>query len=138
MLTFTVPGEPRGKGRPRFSRNGTVYTDSKTRAYENKIVDCYRDANGAMRAADPAFVAVDVVAYLPIPRRSTKAQVAGMIGKEILPSKKPDVDNILKIVLDALNGIAYKDDSRVYRASCVKYYASDPHLEITIEETGRY
>jgi Holliday junction resolvase RusA-like endonuclease len=133
-LTFTVPGEPRGKGRPRFSRTGHTYTDSETKAYENKIIAYYRKAHGATKVPDTAFVCVDVVAYLPIPKSATKAQVVGMAGKTILPSRKPDVDNILKAVLDALNGVVYKDDARVHRTSCVKFYSAEPRLEIAIRE----
>lgn len=135
MPKFTVPGEPRGKGRPRFSpRTGHAYTDSETRSYENKIIAYYRKACGASRLSDTAFLSVDIVAYLPIPKSATKAQRAGMEAGTILPSRKPDVDNIEKAVLDALNGIAYKDDARVHRTSCTKYYGAEPRLEITIKE----
>lgn len=132
-LAFNVPGEPRGKGRPRFSRAGHTYTDSETKAYENKIIAYYRKAHGGTRLPDTAFVSVDVIAYLPIPKSATKAQIAGMAGKTILPSRKPDVDNILKVVLDALNGVAYRDDARVHRTSCVKFYSAEPRLEVTIK-----
>ena len=57
-----------------------------------------------------------------------------MESGDIFPSRKPDVDNIEKAVLDALNGIAYKDDSRVFRTGCVKYYGSEPRLEIRMED----
>lgn len=134
MFNFTVPGEPRGKGRPRFSKSGHTYTDSETRAYENKIIAYYRKACGALRLPDTSFLSVDIVAYLPIPKSATKAQRAGMEAGTILPSRKPDVDNIEKAVLDALNGIAYKDDARVCRTSCAKFYGAEPRLEITIKE----
>lgn len=134
MVDFTVPGEPRGKGRPRFSKSGHTYTDSETRAYENKIIAYYRKAHGAFRFPDGAFVSVDVVAYLPIPKSATKARRAGMEAGTIRPSRKPDIDNIEKAVLDALNGIAYKDDARVCQASCAKFYGTEPRLEITVKE----
>jgi len=132
-ITFTVPGEPRGKGRPRFSRTGHAYTDNETKAYENKIIAYYRKEYGGNRFADASFVCVDVIAYLPIPKGATKTQATGMAQKTILPSRKPDVDNILKVVLDALNGVAYKDDARVYKTSCVKFYSAEPRLEVTIK-----
>lgn len=134
MINFTVPGEPRGKGRPRFSGSGHTYTDSETRAYKNKIIAYYRKACGAFRFPETAFLSVDVVAYLPIPKSATKAQRAGMEDGRILPSRKPDVDNIEKAVLDALNGVAYKDDAMVHRTSCAKFYGAEPRLEITIKE----
>lgn len=133
-IKFTVPGEPRGKGRPRFSKFGHTYTDSETRAYETKIIAYYRKACGALRLLDTSFLSVDIVAYLPIPKSATKAQRAGMEAGTILPSRKPDVDNIEKAVLDALNGIGYKDDARVCRTSCAKFYGAEPRLEITIKE----
>lgn len=135
-LAFTVPGEPRGKGRPRFSRNGVVYTDQQTRDYETLVLLCYRQQCGAYRFADNAFISVDIKAYFRIPKQATKAQRAGMREGLILPSRKPDTDNISKIVLDALNGIAYKDDSRVYQQSCAKYYGEEPRIEVTIREAG--
>lgn len=133
-ITFTVPGEPRGKGRPRFSKTGHAYTDSETRAYENKIIAYYRKSCGAFRWRDEAFVAVSITAYLPIPKSVSKAKAAAMDSGDILPSRKPDVDNIEKAVLDALNGVAYKDDSRVCRTSCAKFYGVEPRIDITIRE----
>lgn len=135
-IVFTVPGEPRGKGRPRFSRTGHTYTDSETVAYERTIAAWYRRAHGAFRWPVEAFLEVEVVAYLPIPKSATKAQRAGMEAGTILPSRKPDVDNVVKVVLDALNGVAYKDDARVYRALVTKYYGTDPRLEIRMKEAG--
>lgn len=133
-LRFEVPGEPRGKGRPRFARSGHVYTDDKTSDYERQIRNRYYAAHRYVTFSDDIFVSVEVVAYLPIPKRATKAQRAGMEAGDILPSRKPDADNILKIVLDALNGVAYKDDARVHKASCEKYYGAEPRLVVTISE----
>lgn len=134
-ITFTVPGEPRGKGRPRFNKaTGHTYTDSETRAYEEKIAAYYRKAHGAFCWPETAFISVEVTAYLPIPKGATKAQRAGMEEKRILPSRKPDVDNIEKAVLDALNGFAYKDDARVCRTSCAKFYGAEPRVEITMKD----
>ena len=132
-IVFEVPGEPRGKGRPRFTRDGHPYTDSETRAYEKKIVAYYRQALGAFRWPDSAFEAVEVTAYYQIPKSATKAAMAGRQDGTILPSRKPDIDNVLKIVLDALNGVAYKDDSRVVSVSGRKSYGITPKLMIEMK-----
>ena len=132
MPWFTVPGEPRGKGRPRVTRNGT-YTDSETKAYEQKIVAYYCKSYRAFRYPDNSFITVKVIAYYPIPKRSTKAQLASMQAGKIFPSRKPDIDNVLKVVLDALNGVAYKDDSRVVCVEAEKKYSFDPRLEIHLK-----
>lgn len=51
----------------------------------------------------------------------------------VRPSRKPDVDNVLKAVLDALNGVAYKDDSRVVHVAASKFYSNDPKIVIRIK-----
>ena len=132
-ITFEVPGEPRSKGRPRFTRDGHPYTDSETRAYEQKIVAYYRQQLQGFRWSDSAFVSVEVTAHYPIPKSATKAALAGMQAGRILPSRKPDIDNVLKVVLDALNGVAYKDDSRVVAVSARKVYSMTPKLVIEMK-----
>ena len=134
-IMFEVPGEPRGKGRPRFTKEGHAYTDSETRAYEKKIVAYYRKALGGFRWPDSAFVSVEVTAHYPIPKSATKTATIAMEDGLLLPSRKPDIDNVLKIVLDALNGVAYKDDSRVISVSASKIYSHTPKL--IIEMKGR-
>lgn len=131
-IVFEVPGEPRGKGRPRFS-GGHAYTDSETRAYENKIIAYYRQQLHGYRWSDEAFISIEVTAVLPIPKRATQAARAGMQTGRILPSRKPDVDNVLKVVLDALNGVAYKDDARVVAVSAKKIYGVAPKLIVEMK-----
>jgi Holliday junction resolvase RusA-like endonuclease len=132
-IVFEVPGEPRGKGRPRFIRNtGVTYTPPETRAYEKKIMDCYRvQCRGAYWSEDK-FVSVNVTAVYPIPKSATKATRAAIEQGNILPKKKPDIDNVLKIVLDSMNGIAYKDDSQVVMVTGRKLYGEEPKLIIEI------
>ena len=132
-IVFEVPGEPRGKGRPRFTKEGHAYTDSETRAYEKKVVAYYRQALGGFRWPDNAFVSLEVTAHYPIPKSATKAAISAMQAGRLLPSRKPDIDNVLKIVLDALNGVAYKDDSRVVSVSASKIYSHTPKLVIEMK-----
>ena len=133
-LVFEVPGEPRGKGRPRFSKQGhRPYTDSETKAYEDKIVAYYRKAYQGFRWPDNAFLEITVTAHYPIPKSATKTATAGMQAGRILPSRKPDVDNVLKVVLDALNGVAYKDDARVVSVSARKIYSLTPKLVVEMK-----
>lgn len=135
-IVFEVPGEPRGKGRPRFNRHtGITYTDSETRSYEKKIIAHYRQQLKDFRWPDEVFVSVSVTAIYPIPKSATKASVAAIQDGKILPKKKPDIDNVLKVVLDSLNGIAYKDDSQVVTVVGQKVYGQEPKL--IIEMNGR-
>ena len=134
LITFEVPGEPRGKGRPRFSKTGHTYTDSETRAHEKKIAAYYRSSVLGYRFPDAAVLEIDVIAYYPIPKSATKAASAAMKAGYTKPTKKPDLDNVIKAVLDALNGVAYKDDSRIVRIEARKEYSDSPRLEIHIKD----
>lgn len=120
LVYFFVPGKVQGKARPRFSsRSGTVYTPEKTKSYERQIAEAYEAQHG------PCFegaVMVVIEAVFPIPKSWPRAKKAeAMAGK--LPPGKPDIDNILKVVLDGLNGIAYEDDKQVVLTQCKKVYA---------------
>lgn len=136
VVTFEVPGEPRGKGRPRFHRTGkyvSAYTDSETKAYENKILAYYQKATGGYRFPDAVVLEVEITAYYPIPKSATKAATAAMRDGTAKPTKKPDLDNVVKIVLDALNAVAYKDDSMVVRITARKEYSDFPRIQITLK-----
>ncbi len=136
IVRFDVPGEPRGKGRPRFTRDGHTYTDRETVAYERKIAACYRAAYKGYFFPPTAILSLDVTIILPIPQSASKVRQAAMAERRILPTRKPDVDNVFKAVLDALNGVAYKDDARVQVLSGRKYYGREPGLVIEIQEVG--
>ncbi len=122
IMEFVVLGAPQGKARPRFSRkSGTVYTPKKTANYEKKIAAEYRRNGGPMFPAG-TYVSVHVKAIFPIPQSWSKAKKQEAIDDLLRPDKKPDIDNILKVVLDALNGVAYEDDKQVVCISCQKIY----------------
>lgn len=131
-IKFFVPGDPRGKGRPRFGRNGVVYTDRETEAYERSVVAWYRKSCGNARITDGTVCKVDIVAIYRIPIRASKVDRKAMEARAILPRRKPDADNVAKIILDALNGVAYKDDSAVVALSVRKLYGFDPGVWVSI------
>lgn len=135
IATFTVPGEPRGKGRPRFVRAGRyvrTYTPDETASYENLIKLEYE------RHCSPTFfdrempVSIIVTAYYGIPKSTSRKKRELMIIGEIRPMKKPDADNVLKLVEDALNTVAYHDDAQIVSATVRKYYSEIPRLEVEI------
>lgn len=144
MIRFKVEGTPQGKARPRVY-NGHAYTPTKTVHYEHWIAICL-DAKmheeGRTRS-EFAYLSgealqMKVVAYFPIPRSYSKKKIEAIERKELLPTKKPDIDNIAKIVCDALNGIAYHDDSQIVDIRIHKRYTREPEgfLDIMIEEVG--
>lgn len=121
-VTFTVPGKPQGKGRPRASRDGHMYTPKKTREYETLIAMCYRMKGGKLFEG---YIQLDITALYPLPKSMSKADKQRAVLGELLPDKKPDGDNIEKAVADALNGVAYEDDRQIVSASWKKRYAPD-------------
>ena len=134
-MDFIVDGKPQGKQRPRFSRiSKTVYTPTKTAKYEKQIARAYTDSGGKCIPAD-CYVSVSVSAFFPIPKSYSKARRQACIDRELRPDKKPDMDNILKVVLDGLNRVAYEDDKQVVELIGRKYYTeSDGYLWVSVRE----
>ena len=134
-MDFIVDGKPQGKQRPRFSRiSKTVYTPTKTAKYEKQIAKAYTDAGGKCIPAE-CYVSVTVCAFFRIPKSYTKGKRLACKHNVNRPDKKPDLDNIIKAVLDGLNGVAYEDDKQVVEAIGRKYYTeSDGYLWISVSE----
>lgn len=135
---FKVTGEPKGKGRPRFNpygRQARPHTPQTTLLYENLIGWEYRQQCGD---ALPVGVAIKMTikAFYAIPKSTSKAKRALMISGEIRPVKKPDIDNVVKVFADALNGVAYHDDTQLVTLYCEKYYSEAPRVEVVLEELG--
>lgn len=130
-VTFFIPGKPRGKGRPRFC-NGRAYTDEQTREYEERIAWNYRRIAGKFRFQDDVFLRVRVQQQMPVPQSASKTRKAEMLGGRTFPSAKPDLDNVVKAVLDGLNGVAYKDDARVVGIHSVKIYSDNPGVLVEV------
>lgn len=124
VIAFEIPGPIRGKARPRVTRAGITYTPKETAQYENLVKLCFREAAAAC-AVDlferPVRAQMEV--YYEIPKSTSKGRQGAMLLDRIYPTKKPDADNIAKIVLDSLNGIAYKDDSQVVELTVNKFYS---------------
>lgn len=134
-LHFTVPGEPRGKGRPRFSsRGGFVrsYTDAKTRTYEELVT---RQASLAYADCDPlpSPMSVRIICHAGIPVSWSKRKQQAALQGTVIPGK-PDLDNVAKAVLDAMNKVIYLDDAQVIRLVIEKKYSLEPRLEVYVNE----
>lgn len=124
VIAFEVPGPIRGKARPRVTRAGITYTPKETAQYENLVKLCFREAAEAENVdlfEQPVRAQLEV--YYEIPKSTTKRRQGAMLADQLYPTKKPDADNVAKIVLDSLNGIAYKDDSQVVELTVNKFYS---------------
>ena len=132
-MKLTIPGEPVAKGRVRMTSSGIAYTPAKTMNYEILVKELYI-INHQDRPLIEGQIEATLKAYFTIPKSATKKKRALMIDEKVRPIKRPDLDNIAKTVLDALNGLAYKDDSQVVSLILEKYYSDTPRVELELIE----
>jgi Holliday junction resolvase RusA-like endonuclease len=134
-IYFVVPGAPYGKGRPRASSRGgfvRLYTPAATVAYEGEIARLAEIA----RAEWPVMatpMSLRVIAHHPIPVSWPKKKQQAALAGDLIPGK-PDLDNVAKAVLDALNGVIYEDDKQVIRLVAEKRYSVEPRVEVYVHE----
>lgn len=134
-IYFVVYGQPQGKGRPRASSRGgfvRMYTPAATLAYEQQIARLAEIARGEFPVLQTPM-SLRVVAHHPIPISWSKKKQQLALAGELVPGK-PDLDNVAKAVLDALNGVIYVDDKQVVRLVAEKKYSFDPRVEVYVHE----
>ena len=134
-ITFTVPGDPKGKARPKFRRFGKftmAYTPKATVEYEDKVRKSFKDSVDKDFKPLEGPIEAEAICVFSIPSSVSKKKRQSMIGQPVL--KKPDTDNIIKSILDPLNGVAYGDDSQVCKLSGLKIYGEVPRVDVTIRE----
>lgn len=138
LVTIILPGDPRGKGRPRFRivqprgkpQFVTVYTDAETLKYEAALAQAGAAAWAGREPLDEALT-VFAEAFLPIPASWSKRKQDAAAAGDIVPTGKPDGDNIQKCVGDALNKIVWTDDSIIVMWQCLKLYSDFPRLRVS-------
>ena len=132
---FTVETIPKAKARPRFARRGKftqTYTPKTTMDYERKIAEEFLLQGGTV--FDYPYLAMDIIAYFPIPK-STKKADRMLLESECVPyDKHIDLDNLAKAVMDAVNGIAYTDDRQIVSLKVKKFYGRVGRVVIRIKE----
>lgn len=139
VCKFVVLGEPVGKGRLRFRRAGEYmqrYSPARTVNYETLIkLEYHTQCEDYMFDANAAL-GMRIMAYKPIPKGTSKRKRVQMLDNHIRPTKKPDWDNVGKIVCDALNKVAFHDDSQIVDGSVIKCYSEQPRIEVEIWEVA--
>nr|WLJ25928.1 MAG: endodeoxyribonuclease [Firmicutes phage HS11] len=132
-VKFTIPGIPVPKARPRVVR-GHAFTPKKTKDYEALVKDVYRLTVGEYLGDSAIVATIDL--YFPIPESYSKSKKRRIAEGEIKHTKRPDVDNCAKAILDALNEVAYRDDSQIVESRITKHYAIDDETraEVILEE----
>ena len=129
---FTVPGEPKGKGRPRFTRFSAPYTPESTVSYEEKVRLAFWEKCGTELINRDIPLTLEITAIFAVPESTSKKRRTQMLAWAILPTKKPDADNIAKIIADALNGVAWHDDAQITEMTVRKVYGENPEVRVRI------
>ncbi len=127
-LQFFIPGKPVGKARPQHNRiTGNTCTPKKTKDYEKHVRECF-EAKYPLFEPFSGPVSVMILAIVPVPKKKNNKTLKKAYREECFaglhkPTGTPDCDNIVKIICDALNGIAYKDDKQIYAHQMEKAYS---------------
>ena len=134
IYEFEVPGKITGKGRPRVNTTTAIaYTPAKTKEYEELVkqyfIIKYRRINPL-----EGRIKINITAYFSVPKNTSKKQEESMLNNKISPTKKPDIDNIAKIILDALNKLAFKDDNQITKLEIEKKYGTEEKISVKVEE----
>ena len=130
-----IPGKIKGKARPKFFRRGNfvgTYTPEATVSYENLIKTIYYEKYGNTSPLSGP-VKVTIIAYFEIPKSFSKQKRLDAENERLFPTKKPDWDNIGKVVCDSLNKIAYDDDAQIVESHLFKVYNREERLKVIIE-----
>lgn len=136
-ITFTIPGQPVGKGRPRVSTRGgkfaRLYTPEKTANYEGLVAHAAQQAmQGRPLLTGAVYVELDICVQIPASWSGKRQAQAAQGG--VAATKKPDADNVIKAVLDGLNGVMWADDVQVVRLLAHKRYAEVPGVRVVVRE----
>lgn len=137
QIAFAFPFEPVAKGRPRFRVCGKyvqTYTPGKTKAFEKLVANYYQTAAGGHKYEAGIPLAVTVTFGMKIPISLTKKARTEILEGKRQHTVKPDLDNLVKAILDALNGIAWHDDAQIVELHIAKKYVQSPHIFISLHE----
>lgn len=135
MITFTIPGQPQGKQRPRIGKFGAhtrMFTPAKTVAYEGLVAHAAHQAmDGRPLIEGPVAVQMDLQCQVPAswPKRKQLQALEG----QIRPTTKPDIDNVVKAVFDGCNGVLWRDDVQVVELTLRKRYSETPCVRVEVE-----
>lgn len=134
VYEFEIPGKIVGKGRPRVnSYTGIVYTPTKTKDYENLVEQYFLLKYPKFQPLE-GRIEINITAYFSIPKSVKNADVENMLNNTISPTKKPDIDNVVKIILDAMNKFAFEDDNQITKLSIEKKYGLEEKIYLKINK----
>ena len=143
MIHFKIEGKPVPQGRPRAARMGAgvrMYDPPKSKAYKQMVsakVRSYMKINGIQTITEP--IAVHLNFYFTPPKSYSKKRIRAIEAKEELFTKKPDLDNLAKSILDSCNNLLFKDDSQIVGLTIGKHYGHEDYVDVKVQiiETGK-
>lgn len=133
MIVFEIEGKPMSKGRPRFTRKGIAYTDEKTRLYERMVKIKFLKKYPEHKPLE-GYIEANITAIFEVPKSYSKKKTKELLESHNNYDHKPDLDNIAKIILDSLNGIAFKDDAQVTILHMNKEYGEKAKVIVELKE----
>lgn len=135
MVVIEIPGELRGKGRPRFARVGQhvrAFTDAQTVSMENWVKACAVKVWNRPPLTGALGIRLEI--GVPVPSSWSKRKREEALAGVVKPTSKPDLDNALKLAADALNGIVWADDKQITEATIIRRYVAQPMAVLTVFE----
>ena len=142
-IHFVIEGRPQPQGRPRAVRMGAgvrMYDPPKSKAYKQMVsarVRSYMKINGIQTITEP--LAIHLNFYFTPPKSYSKKRIRAIEAKEELFTKKPDLDNLAKSILDSCNNLLFKDDSQIVGLTIGKHYGHEDYVDVKVQiiETGK-
>jgi Holliday junction resolvase RusA-like endonuclease len=136
QIMFTVYGEPIAKGRPRVTTRGkfpVVYTPEKTRTYETEVGMMAKAAMGNTEPLEGALEAFIYVTF-PVPASYSKKRTEACLSGSEKHIKKPDLDNVIKSVIDGMDKIVFENDSQITSIHSTKVYGEVAKVEVVVRQ----
>jgi Holliday junction resolvase RusA-like endonuclease len=136
QIMFTVYGHPVAKGRPRFSTRGkfpVAYTPEKTKTYESEVGMMAKVAMGASKALEGALEAFIYVTF-PVPASYSKKRTEACLNDFEKHTKRPDLDNVIKSVIDGMDKIVFDNDSQITSIHATKVYGEVAKVEVMVRQ----
>lgn len=135
MIRFTVYGEPVAQGRPRAANIGghiRMYDPKKSRDYKDYVKLAASEFAPKELLNGPIILSVNV--FRPMPKSLSKKRAALAEQGLLRPTTRPDADNYIKGIKDALKNVIWKDDSQIVELHTSKFYSARPRVEIMVQE----
>lgn len=135
---ITLCLEPMAQSRPRFARHGhgvVAYEKKEMKAWRAECLELIKDVFRKEELIEGPLK-IDATFYIRPPKyiSSKKKLKEKLEAEKIFCSKKPDIDNYLKALLDSMTGIVFKDDGQVVECRARKLYSLKPRIKFTIKE----